>query len=186
VFQPSRQQWTCAVEGAGSNHKANDRFLRGVARFCHKRGKDIWLVAVTKGPDVARSQRLAQQLGIADRIRWIPQQNKAGLRDCLGACDVVADQFTYGFYGISALEAMAVGRPVLVHLDPHGLKKFGVEPPPVVSVHTEEEICDALGRLADDRSGAEAIGAQAREWMIRYHGWEPVVDRYLDLYREIT
>ena len=186
VFQPSRQEWTCSTEWAGSNHKANDRFLRGLARFCHERGKDTWLMAVTKGSDVARSQRLAQELGIADRIRWIPQQNKAGLRDCLGACDVVADQFTYGFYGICTLEAMAVGRPVLVHLESQRLKEFGVEPPPVISVRTAEEIFVALGRLADDRHAAEAIGGQAREWMIRHHGWEPVVDRYLDLYRRIS
>jgi glycosyltransferase involved in cell wall biosynthesis len=185
VFQPSRQEWTCP-EGPGSNHKGNDRFLRASARFIHGPGKDAWLVAVTKGRDVGTSQQLARHLGIEDRIRWIPQQDKARLREYLGASDIVADQFTYGFYGISALEAMAVGRPVLVFLDPHGLRKLGEEPPPVVSVHTEEEICAALCRLAEDRSDAEAIGAQAREWMIRHHGWESVVDRYLALYRELT
>lgn len=185
VFQPSRQEWTCP-EGPGSNHKGNDRFLRAYARFVHGPGKDAWLVAVTKGRDVGASQQLAEHLGIKDRIRWIPQQSKAGLREYLGASNIVADQFTYGFYGISALEAMAVGKPVLVYLDPQGLKKFGVDPPPVVSARTEEEICAALCRLTEDRGGAETIGAQAREWMIRHHGWEPVVDRYLALYHELT
>jgi len=185
VFQPSRQEWTCP-ESPGSNHKGNDRFLRAYARFVQGPGKDAWLVAVTKGRDVGISQQLAGHLGIKDRIRWIPQQNKAGLRECLGTSDIVADQFTYGFYGISALEAMAVGRPVLVYLDSHGLREFGEEPPPVVSVHTEEEIYAALCWLIEDRSGAKAIGAQAREWIIRHHGWEPVVDRYLALYREIA
>lgn len=185
VFQPARQDWTCP-EHPGSNHKGNDRLLRGFARFWREQREEVWFVGITKGQDVALSQRLAKQLGIADRTRWIPQQNKAGLRDCLGACDIVADQFTYGFYGISTLEAMAVGKPVLVYLEPEGLRRFGVEPPPVVSVRTEEEICAALCRLAEDRHGAEAIGAQAREWTIRHHGWEPVVDRYVALYRELT
>lgn len=185
VFQPARQDWTCP-ERPGSNHKGNDRFLRAFAQFLKERGKDIWLLAVTKGRDVELSQRLAAQLGIDHRVRWIPQQNKAGLRDCLGASDVVADQFTYGFYGISTLEAMAVARPVLVYLEPRGLKALGVEPPPVVPVRSEEEIHAGLRRLAEDPVRADAIGAEARAWVVRNHGWEPVVDRYLALYKELA
>ena len=184
VFQPSRQEWTCP-ERPGSNHKGNDRFLRAFAQFVTTWGKEAWLIAVTKGRDVERSRSLAQELRIGDRIRWIPQQNKAGLRECLGASDVVADQFTYGFYGISALEAMAVGRPVLAHVDRAALQAFGVEPPPVVSVYAEHDIYAALCHLAERRDQAEEIGAAARTWMIRHHGWEAVVERYLDLYKEL-
>jgi glycosyltransferase involved in cell wall biosynthesis len=185
VFQPSRQEWTCP-ERPGSNHKGNDRFIRAFARLIKERGHNVWLLAVSKGRDVGMSQRLAAQLGIDDRIRWIPQQNKAGLRECLGASDAVADQFTYGFYGISTLEAMAVGRPVLVYLEPKGLEAFGVAPPPVVSARSEDEIYAALSRLADDPLNAETIGAAARDWMVQHHGWEPVVDRYLTLYRGLA
>jgi len=185
VFQPSRQEWTCP-ESPGSNHKGNDRFLRACARFIHGPGKDTWLLAVTKGRDVSSTQQLAAWLGIADRIRWIPQQNKAGLRECLGASDIVADQFTYGFYGISALEAMAVGCPVLVHLDVKGMQRLGAEPPPVVSVRTEEEIYAALCRLGEDRASARQVGEMAREWIVRNHGWEAVVNRYISLYKELV
>jgi len=185
VFQPSRQEWTCAQDGSGSNHKGNDRFLRAFARFRQDTGEDAWLFAVTKGRDVRKSQQLAEQLGIEDRIRWLPQQNKAALRECLGASDVVADQFTYGFYGISALEAMAVGRPVLVYLNLEETKRYGVEPPPVVSVCTEEDIYEALRQLARSRSRVNEIGDMARDWTIRHHSWEVVVERYVALYREL-
>lgn len=185
VFQPSRQEWTCP-ERPGSNHKGNDRFLRAYARFQQGAGKGSWLLAVTKGRDVGRSQELVERLGIADRIRWIPQQNKTGLRDCLGASDVVADQFTYGFYGISTLEAMAVGRPVLVYVDVKALNVFDVQAPPVVSVQSEDEIYEGLCRLAEQRTSVEEIGLAARDWVIRHHGWETVVERYLALYKELT
>lgn len=185
VFQPSRQEWTCP-EQPGSNHKGNDRFLRAYARFRKEWRKDVWLLAVTKGRDVGRSQELSRELGVADSIRWIPQQNKAGLRDCLGASDIVADQFTYGFYGISALEAMSVGRPVLVHLERGALEAFDIEPPPVVSVRSEEEIYHALCRLAENRVWAEEIGAAARGWIIRHHRWDTVAERYVALYKELV
>jgi glycosyltransferase involved in cell wall biosynthesis len=185
VTQPARQEWTYSPEGWGSNHKGNDRFLRGFARFLHGPGKDAWLVAVDKGRDVGASMRLAHELGIADRIRWIPQQNKAGLRECLGASDLVADCFTYGFYAMSTLDAMAIGRPVLAYLDRKGLEKFGVKPPPVVSARSEDEIHDALCHLVENRQRGEEIGSASREWMIEYHGWEPVIERYLALYKEL-
>lgn len=186
VFQPSRQEWTCPVEGSGSNHKGNDCFLRAYARFSNQRRQKPWLLAVAKGRDIMASQQLAAQLGIADQIRWIPQQNKANLRECLGACDIVADQFTYGFYGISTLEAMAVGRPVLVYLDEKVIERFRVERPPLVSVHSEDEIYKALCDLAERPLAIEGLGEQARQWIIRNHAWEPVIDRYLALYRDMN
>lgn len=185
VFQPCRQEWTCP-EGPGSNHKGNDRFLRAFARFIQGPGRDAWLLAIAKGRDVAASRQLAGHLGIDGKIRWIPQQNKAGLRECLGASDIVADQFTYGFYGISSLEAMAVGRAVLIHLDTEGMERLGVESPPVVSVRSEEKIYEALCRLAEDRSKAHEVGAMARDWVVRHHSWETVVERYIALYKELS
>jgi len=185
VFQPSRQEWTCP-EFPGSNHKGNDRLLRAFARFIREGRRDAVLLAVARGRDVAASQALAADLGIDRHIRWIPQQNKQGLRECLGASDIVADQFTYGFYGISALEAMSVGRPVLVHLQPHCLEGFGIDSPPVVSARSEDEIYRALVQLAGDRVQAEEVGARARGWVIRHHRWEAVTERFLRLYTELA
>lgn len=185
VFQPSRQEWTCP-EFPGSNHKANDRVFRAFARVVAGGRRDAILLAVMKGRDVAASQGLASDLGLESNVRWIPQQNKQGLRECLGASDIVADQFTYGFYGISALEAMSVGRPVLVHLPPRSLERFGIESPPVVSVRSEDEIYGALVRLSENPIEAEALGASARQWTLRHHRWEWVTDRYLALYAGLT
>ena len=185
VFQPSRQQWTCPINGSGSNHKGNDRFLRAFARFLKGPGRGAWLLAVKKGADLVASQRLVEQLGIGDRVRWVSQQDKAGLRDCFGSSNIVADQFTYGFYGISTLEAMSVGRPVLVYLDGESLKQFRIKPPPVESVYAEQEIYGALCRLAEKRADAETLGERARLWVQQHHSWEPVVDRYVMLYKEL-
>lgn len=185
IFQPSRQEWTCP-ESPGSNHKGNDRLLRAFARFIRSSRRPVVMLAVTKGLDVAASQTLAADLGLDRHIRWIPQQNKEGLRECFGASDIVADQFTYGFYGISALEAMSVGRPVLIHMQRNALKEFGIVSPPVVSARSEDEIYQALVRLGEDRVWAGETGAAAREWVIRYHGWEPVTERFLTLYRELA
>lgn len=185
VFQPSRQEWTCP-EFPGSNHKGNDRVLRAFARFVKCARRDAVLLAVAWGRDMEASQALAADLGLDRKIRWIPQQNKRGLRECLGASDIVADQFTYGFYGISALEAMSVGRPVLIYLQPDSLEAFGIESPPVVSVRSEDEIYHALCQLSEDRVRAEEIGSAAREWVIRHHSWDTVAERYVALYRELV
>lgn len=184
IFQPSRQEWS-NLECPDANHKGNDRFLRAFARLLRGPGKNAWLLAVEKGRDVGKSRALLHELGVEERVRWISQQNKSGLRQCIGASDLVADQFTYGFYGISCLESMSIGRPVLIYLHSEYFDKLGIEIPPVISVCSEQEIYEALCNLIDNRARGDDIGALSREWIIRYHGWEPVVDRYLALYREL-
>ena len=64
---------------------------------------------------------------------------------------------------------MAVGRPVLIHLPPHCLERFGIDSLPVVSARSKDE-----------------IDVAAREWVIRYHRWEVVTERYLALYTELV
>mgnify|MGYP001161051634 CR=1 FL=1 len=88
--------------------------------------------------------------------------------------------------GIPALEAMAVGRPVLIQLPLHSLERFGIDSLPVVSARSKDEIDGALVQLAEGRVRAEEINFAAREWVIRYHRWEVVTERYLALYTELV
>lgn len=184
VFQPSRQEWTCA-EGPGSNHKGNDKLLRAWSRFAAG-GRSTRLVCVEKGRDVARSKELLSELGTSDRATWIPAQNKTNLRRWLQAADVVADQFTYGFYGMSALDALATGRPVLVHLDEAARKTLEGGAPPVMAVQSEDEILEAVQALASSPELLEELGARSRNWTVEHHRWDVVVKRFTEVYRDIA
>ena len=68
-----------------------------------------------------------------------------------GRADIVVDQLNAGWYGIFALEAMALGKPVLSYLRPEAVQEtqraLGVEVP-IVHV-TTETLRDRIAELAD-------------------------------------
>jgi glycosyltransferase involved in cell wall biosynthesis len=101
--------------------------------------------------------------------------------------DVVVDQLNAGWYGIFALEAMALGKPVLSYLRPEAVEEteraLGVEVP-IVPV-TKETLRDRLGELAEDAGRRRAIGAASRSYVERVHDADQGAERLLELYRAL-
>ena len=161
VFVPSRQDWYW---------KGSDRLLRGFAAAAPER-PDAVLVCAGWGADLERSQELIAELGIADRVHLLPYaMSKGRLLRYYRAADVVADQFTVGSYGSSALEAMGCARPLLISL---GLDRFAgrfASFPPVMNVSEPEQIAAALRRLFADDHARARLGEQARQWVVENHG----------------
>jgi glycosyltransferase involved in cell wall biosynthesis len=170
VFMPSRHDWFW---------KGSDRLLRGFAQATERH--DAVLVCAGWGADLDRSQQLIAELGIADRVRLLPYaMSKARLRRYYRAADVVADQFTVGSYGGSALEAMSCGKPVLIDLDRARFEGRFATFPPVANVAEPEAIAAALTDLLGDPSARQRLGAEARDWVIANHG-PALLQRTLEL-----
>ena len=93
------------------------------------------------------------------------------------AADIVVDQLNAGWYGLFAIEAMALGKPVVTFLHEEAVRRsaeaFGVEVP-IVSA-TKETLRDVLARLAADpgRAAPPRLG-RAR---LRRAGPRPRADR---------
>jgi len=64
-------------------------------------------------PEIGELQRLAAELGIADRVYFTGQRQASELRDYYSAGDVAVTTPWYEPYGLTPLEAMACGRPVI-------------------------------------------------------------------------
>jgi glycosyltransferase involved in cell wall biosynthesis len=160
VFMPSRHDWFW---------KGTDRLLRGFAEASV--GHHAVLVCPGWGSDLARSQELIAALGIRDRVRMLPYaMSKARLRRYYRAADIVADQFTVGSYGGSALEAMSCARPLLIDIDRQRFADRFDTFPPVVNVAEPEQISRALADLFADPAAGRRLGAQARDWVVANHG----------------
>jgi glycosyltransferase involved in cell wall biosynthesis len=167
VFMPSRHDWFW---------KGTDRLLRAFARATEGRA-DVVLVCAGWGADLERSKRLIAELGIGDRVLMLPYvMSKGRLRRYYRASDVVADQFTIGSYGVSALEAMSCARPLLIALEEGRFDPF----PPVVNVSEPDAIARALGELLADHGARSRVGERAREWVIANHG-PSLVRRVIDV-----
>ncbi len=175
LLAPSRHNWAL---------KGNDLLLRAFARL-RKAGRNAVLLQFDWGQEVAASKRLIEELGLTGCVVWAPPQNKMKLIDFYNAADIVLDQFTIGTFGTVTPEAMACGKPVVMHFD-RGVHEWCYsEMPPVVTAKTEEEIFTRLMELSADPGYRNALGQASREWLVKHHGWELVADRQIAVYREL-
>jgi len=100
------------------------------------------------------------------------------------AADVVVDQLNAGWYGLFAIEAMALGKPVVTFLQDEAVRRteaaFDTRVP-IVSA-TAETLREALRPLIADAARRRELGAASRAYVERVHDLERVTDRLLDLY----
>jgi glycosyltransferase involved in cell wall biosynthesis len=101
--------------------------------------------------------------------------------------DIVVDQLNAGWYGLFAIECMALGKPVLTYLHDEAVQRteeaFGVRVP-VVNV-TRETLRERIAALAADGERRRRIGADSRTYVERVHDLERVADRLLALYARL-
>jgi len=113
------------------------------------------------------------------KVQGIPNTQVLSLFE---TCDVIADQFIGGAYGYTALEGMALGRPVLSFVRSENL----VEAPqecPIINT-TPDMLEEVLTWILAHRDKLPAIGAQGRCYVERWHSIDAVASRLGQLYRE--
>jgi glycosyltransferase involved in cell wall biosynthesis len=103
------------------------------------------------------------------------------------AADIVVDQLNAGWYGIFAIEAMALGKPVVTFLHDEAVRRteeaFDVEVPLVSA--TKETLRDRLVPLVAEPELRSRLGAASRAYVERVHDLEHVTDRLLALYARL-
>jgi glycosyltransferase involved in cell wall biosynthesis len=103
------------------------------------------------------------------------------------AADIVVDQLNAGWYGVFAIEAMALGKPVVTFLHDEAVRRteeaFGTRVPLVPT--TKETLREALRPLVADPALRRRVGAESRAYVERVHDLERVADRLLALYARL-
>jgi glycosyltransferase involved in cell wall biosynthesis len=101
--------------------------------------------------------------------------------------DIVVDQLNAGWYGIFAIEAMALGKPVVTFLRAEPLRRTEAAfhtAVPIVSA-TKETLADSLRPLVDSPTERKRIGAASRAYVEQVHDVDRNADRLLDLYARL-
>ena len=98
--------------------------------------------------------------------------------------DVIVDQLNAGWYGVFAIEAMALGKPVVTFLHDEAVRKteeaFGVDVPIVNA--TKETLVAALLPLVESAEERRRVGRASRAYVEEVHDLERMTDRLLALY----
>jgi D-inositol-3-phosphate glycosyltransferase len=138
-----------------------------------------------RDPEAQRFQHLADELGVADRVRLLGAVDRDEVPQLIRSADVVACCPWYEPFGLVAVEAMACGVPV-VATEVGGLAETvvdrltGVLVPP----RAPERIGAALRQLLGDDLLRRRMGAFAVDRARRY-AWPHIATQTVDAYRPL-
>lgn len=146
-------------------------------------GGDHQLVIAGQGPDRARLEALAREIGVLARVRFLGELGAQAMGDFLAALDVFVFPSAAETFGLAPVEAAQAGLPVVAN-DLAILRDV---------LRTQDGPCalfaDALDtpafavairRVFDDAALAQALGARGRRLAERFP-LQAMVDAYLNL-----
>ena len=104
------------------------------------------------------------------------------LRAAMAEADVVVDQLFMGWYGMVAVEAMALGKPVLCYIRPDFEARL--EGCPIVRTSLET-LAEDLAHVLSDATDRRLLGEAGRAYVEREHAAPVLAQRLLRLYESI-
>ena len=106
------------------------------------------------------------------------QQVLASMRDA----HVVADQFIGGCYGYTAVEAMALGKPVLCYLRDRALTASAEECPIIEA--DPDSVYDVLRAITEDMGRLVDLGKRSRAYVERHHSVNNLAKQLAELHQD--
>ncbi len=145
-------------------------------------------LVVGEGSLLEAMKRLANSMGVADRVRFLGRVSEENLPKVYAACDVfvLPSVSRLEAFGIVALEAMATAKPVIV-ADIPGVREViedgreGLLAEPM----NARDLAEKIRRLLADPEARRVMGQRGREKVLESFGIELVTDRIENVYRAV-
>lgn len=171
--------------------KGIDRLIMAMPQV-FARNPSAKLVVVGRGDLEGELPGLAKSLGISERVSFnftmLPEPDRI-LH--YAAADVATFPSLYEPFGIVALEAMSMGKPVVVGArGVSGMREIVVASGPNqcgyhINPYDPNDIAWGLNNLLSDKAHMLLLGRNARERVLSEFTWEKVGDRCLSIYSEV-
>ncbi len=165
--------------------KGLDLNLRALAKMSRDRIPWKSFTIVGEGPEQPRLKRLAQELGIADRVHFKGRMSHRDALQEIGKADIFSLPSWQEAFGVVYLEAMACGKPVI------GCRGQGAEDTIrnnldglLVKPGDVEDLAEALRQLLENPDFARKLGDSGKSRAQEFT-WERNAAQYLELYREV-
>ncbi|MBB4689140.1 glycosyltransferase [Amycolatopsis jiangsuensis] len=192
------------VDGPAAPRTAARRLV-AVGRLVPRKGFDLAIAAlplvqntelvIAGGPDsdafeadpeVQRLRRLAERLGVADRVHLVGQVARDDMPALLRSADAVVCTPWYEPFGIVPLEAMACSVPV-VATAVGGLTDTVVDGVTgrLVPPRSPKKLATCLRELLAEPAEVEAFGAAGQERVHARYSWDRVAEETLRAYQAV-
>lgn len=186
--------------------KDSDIFLVTTSRLVHKNGIDTVIRALPQmrpdvtflvygiGPDEAMLRALAEELGVAERVRFMGQATHEELPRILAVCDIFIRPSRSEGMGNSFIEAMAAGLPVIATQE-GGISDFLFDAerdspvPPTgwaVDADAPEQIMRAVATICSSSEAVAQTTESARKLAISTYDWNLVTKKMQELFESVS
>ncbi|VXB32097.1 Glycosyl transferase family 1 [Burkholderia sp. 8Y] len=176
--------------------KGIDNVVRGIG-LCNRELKEDAHLYVIGGnsdeaneiatPEIGRLRGIAQECGVAEKVNFLGRHGRQRLKTFYNAADVFVTTPWYEPFGITPLEAMACGRPV-IGADVGGIRysvahdETGLLVPP----KDPRALADALATLKRNPLLAERMGAAGLERARAMFTWSGVAQSLERVYARVA
>lgn len=148
--------------------------LKGAAHFA---SSDVEVVALKWGERAGALER-----EYSGRVTFVPKVPRDEVPGLLAEADIVVGQLRSGALGLSELEALASGAPLVARFD---FPNAYTSAPPVHRAETAADVVGCLGILLDrDRDSLRVLGRAGRRWVAEEHGIAAVASKLESLYQQ--
>jgi glycosyltransferase involved in cell wall biosynthesis len=175
IFHHSSHWWKNIPE-AYHHDKGNDRLFKGFAEFIKKNPTVKACIATVKyGPDAENSMKLCSELGISEKVIWLPHMTRKEIMMGILMSDIVAGEFKNSWFSYGAIfEGLALKKTVMHYREdnrytdrPEGLY-------PMMTARYSEDISNVLNNYIKNPGHFKNIGEQGYDWFVKYAINEPL------------
>ncbi len=152
----------------------------------HNPELNLKLLIVGGGSQLIYLQKLTEQLLLRDKVTFAGRIDYKDIPMYYKQIDIFANLSRHESFGVSVLEAMACGKPVVISAA-GGLPELvnDGETGLIVKPENEKAAVNAFQRLLDDGQLAISLGINAREHVKKKFDWNKSVEMMMKHYNEI-
>jgi hypothetical protein len=180
IFHPTSLIWIPEFEG--QRLKSNDVVFKGFQKFLNEGGKGK-LFFRNRGQNIKETNELIKELQLEPFVEKLPDSsNREEQKKIMKKMDIVVDQFGVGNFGLIALEALAVGKPVIAYFPLKAAKQSYPEPekiPPILNALSPDEVAKHLLEMSNSKKLYEQ-SKLSQDWINECHAPKILSKWYLE------
>lgn len=141
---------------------------------------------VGEGPDRTVLEQLTSAQGVADVVEFVGRVSHVQVPQVLRSLDIFVALSRLESFGVAAIEAGAVGLPVVVS-DAGGLPEVVLHAQTglVVPKENAQAAADAIVQLVQSRDFRVQLGAQGRLHVQTHYDWNTCLEKMLSVYCQV-
>lgn len=180
---PTEEEYSIFLPTRLENKTKNVEFAFRAWSILAKIDPDVFLKVIFWGED---KDYYFTKYRHDQRIIWLNIMSHQKMAFEMKKSSLIWGQFKLGLLGLTELEGMASGKPVLMRFNSYETIRYDPQyNPPIVNVRTPEELAQKTLDLLSDKTIRTRMGQEGRKWAERTHSIKSVIPRLIKIYREM-